>query len=573
MRLFHLALRKKLAAFDRALLNPHDAQMQRLRMILALGAGTAFGEEHGFCGIATAEEFRRRVPVRPYAEFAPWIERMKNGERNVLTPEQPDMFGVTSGSSAAPKFIPQTRAFTREHHLAHLIWIFNMLRDHPGSVGRTFSMISPAEDGRTPGGIPYGSSSGKQYRDQNIPVRMMHAVPYEVFLAKNCHAKYHAALVYALAADLRTVNSVNPSTLVLLGHLLNEQATELLEDLGRGTLDHAPGLSAEEKKLYARKLRPRPERRRRLLEIYQSEGCLLPRHAWPEIRVVNTWQGGNAPFYLPGVRELWGDVPQRCLGLRATEGMFNIPLADDTPSGPLAVCSHFLEFSEGEEPPQPFGRTLLAHELEVGKRYRLIITTSGGLYRYDLADIVEVTGRRGATPEVAFLHKAGGVLSLTGEKVCEDQLVATMATLAKQTRPLSGFTVTVELSQTPRYVLAVELAPDTEARIALPNPMQAAAPHTLDLLRQMGRIFDRELGRLNIEYAAKRESGRLAAPSVLLLAPETYREHRLRQVAEGRPDGQIKPPHILKPVGPGTVPVPGCPFFDHVRVLAAASCD
>lgn len=573
IQLFHLVLRKKLAAYQQALLEPAQAQRARLRAVLCAGAATAFGREHGLRADLTPDEYRSLVPVRPYAALAPWIERMKNGERNVLTPQQPEMFGVTSGSSAQPKFIPQPRAFTNEHHFSHLIWIYNMLRDHPGSVGRTFSMISPAEEGVTAGGIPYGSSSGKQYRDQNIPVRMMHAVPYEVFLSRNCHAKYHAALVYALGADLRTVNSVNPSTLVLLGQLLGEQAPELLDDLGRGALNHAPGLSDAERTLYARRLRARPERRRQLLEIYRSEGCLLPRHVWPNIRVVNTWQGGNAPFYLPLVRELWGDVPQRCLGLRATEGIFNIPLCDNTASGPLAVCSHFLEFSEGEGEPQPGGRTLLAHELEVGRRYRLIITTSAGLYRYDLADIIEVTGMRGATPEVAFLHKAGGVLSLTGEKVCEDQLVAAMATVAKQTRPITGFSVTVEMAQPPRYVLAMEPAPEECAHIPLPNQMQAASPQTLELLQQMGHVFDCELARLNIEYAAKRESGRLAAPAVLLLAPGTYREHRLRLVAEGRPDGQIKPPHILKPAGPGTVPVPGCAFFDHARVLARAVCD
>lgn len=565
IELFRLALRSKLTAFRRALLDPQGAQSSRLHAILSNNADTEFGREYGLGKITNAEEYRRRVPIRPYSGFAPYIERMKNGEENILTAQRPELFGVTSGSSAEPKFIPQTRAFTHEHHLSHLIWIYNMLHDHPGSVGRTFSMISPAEDGKTAGGIPYGSSSGKQYREQNIPVRMMHAVPYEVFLTENCQAKYHAALVYALGADLRTINSVNPSTLVLLGQLLNECAPALLEDLGSGMLENAPGLSKGEKAQCSRRLRAQPRRQRQLLDIYRSEGCLLPRQAWPNLRVINTWQGGNAPFYLPRVRELWGDVPQRCLGLRATEGIFNIPLEDNTASGPLAICSHFLEFSEGEDTPQPHGPTLLAHELEVGRHYRLIATTSAGLYRYDLGDIVEVTGGREATPEVAFLHKAGGVLSVTGEKVCEDQLVSAMTVVARQICSLAGFSVTIEMSDTPRYTLAVELMAEGAKEATFRGGSQEQIAQSAALLPKLGALFDRELGRLNIEYTAKRESGRLGNPLVLLLAPGTYREYRQRMVAEGRPDGQIKPPHILKPVS-----TKDCPFLSRAKVLARA---
>lgn len=559
IKLLYLSLYPRLKRFARAINAPETAQREKLREILSGNAQTVFGREAGFASLGNAEEYRRQVPIRTYADFAPYIERMKNGEGNLLVSAPVQMFGVTSGSSASPKFLPVTRAFTLEHHLSHLAWLYGMLADHARSAGHALSIVSPAHEGLTAGGIPYGSSSGKQYRDQSIPIRAVHRVPYNVFECPSFPDKYYLILLHSLSADLRTVTSVNPSTLVMLGQMLEEQAEPLLEDLRAGTLRHTPGLEPQQREFYAKRLRPNPRAARRLSEVRRTEGILLPQHVWPNLCVVNTWQGGNAPFYLEKVRRLWGErVPQRCLGLRATEGLFSVPLTDDTASGVLAVGSHFLEFIEGEDEPQPFTPTLLAHELETGRRYRMIITTSGGLYRYDLGDIVEVTGRRANTPEIRFLHKAGGVLSITGEKICEDQVVEAMARVERANFPMSGFSLSIELRGQPRYVLALEAAEATPDAPAL---------------RKAGADLDRELSLVNLEYGQKRQSGRLGAPLVLLLKPGTYREYRQRLTAQGRPDGQIKPPHIVKPAGEGAFPAQGCPFFDGAEILLSVRTD
>lgn len=553
IQLLHLSLYPRLRRFARAIKNPAEFQRERLRAILGANASSVFGKELGFAGITDPDTYRRTVPIRPFAGFEPYIERMKNGEGNVLVSAPVSMFGVTSGSTASPKFIPVTRAFTLEHHLSHLAWLYGMLSDHPGSTGHALSIVSPAQDGVTTGGTPYGSSSGKQYRDQSIPIRMMHRVPYEVFECEGFLEKYYCTLLYAMSADLRTVTSVNPSTLVMMAQLLNENAEGLLSDLKTGRLDNAPGLDAAQRARFGRKLRANPALSGKLHEIWKAEGQLFPRDIWRNLRVINTWQGGNAPFYLDKLRRYWGaDVPQRCLGLRATEGIFSVPLSDNTASGVLAVGSHFLEFIEGEQTPEAFTPTLLAHELEVGKRYRLVITTSGGLYRYDLGDVIEVTGWRENTPEVCFLHKAGGVLSVTGEKVCEDQVVEAMAHVERENFLICGFSVSIELNGVPRYVLAVETAC---------HELESAG------LRKAGEDFDRELSRINLEYRQKRQSGRLGMPLIVRLKQGSYRDYRQMLIRQGRPDGQIKPPHILKPAGEGLFPVAGCPFFDYVEIV------
>jgi hypothetical protein len=529
---FSLAMRKRLRQFAHDLRDPRAAQLASLRKILELNRDTVFGREHGFAGIRNFDEFRRRVPVRSYEQFLPLIERTAAGENDVLVPGRPEMFAVTSGTSSTPKLCPVTRAFTLEHHTAHLLWMYHLQQSHPAALdGRFLSLVSPAETGRTSGGIPFGASSGRQLLNQAVPVRRRQAVPYEACKIKDYNAKYYVSLLFALGCDISVAMSVNPSTLALLAEFLNANAEPLLDDLARGGLANVSGLSPEEKLEFKPLLKPNPRRTVALRERLKTDGRLLPRNAWPKIATIATWQGGSAPFYLSRLDETWGEAPRRCLGLRASEGTFSIPLADATPSGALAVGGHVLEFIEGEELPEN-PRTLLAHELEQGKRYRLVITTGGGFYRYDLADIVEVTGLRDATPEIAFLHKAGNVLSVTGEKVTEDQVVEVMRGLGRA--KLRGFTVTLELSDLPRYLLAMEMAPE----------FYQQRPE--DILREVLRSFETGLCAANEEYASKRASGRLGEPSLLLLAEGSYRRYREKLVAGGSPDGQVKPPHLVR---------------------------
>lgn len=544
-------LASRINQFYADLEDPALAQHRRLINMIEANTETQFGREHDFANIKSTDDYRKAVPISSYNDFLPYIEKMKNGAMNILVSQPLEMFGVTSGSSAKPKFLPITRRFTVEYHNAHLMWMYHMLRDRPESVvGASFSMVSPAVDGITPGGTPYGASSGKQYRDQSIPIRMVHPVPYDVFLAGNCIAKYHAALAFALGSDLRVVNSVNPSTLVLLATVLKERAEALLDDLERGEFSNTLELTPSERVTLSKRFKARPKRARFLRSVLRADKVLLPKNAWPNICAINTWQGGNSPFYLSRVKDLWGDATQRCLGLRSTEGMFSIPLSDNSPSGALAVSSHFMEFVEDGKDITATTQTLLAHELEAGKRYRLIITTSAGLYRYDLGDVVEVTGYRKNTPEIAFLHKAGGVLSVTGEKVYEDQVVAVMAAINSNIMPVLGFTVTLELHNTPRYIIAIEL----------PKKIEQSE------IKRLAKEFDKQLSTANIEYRDKRNSRRLAPPAVLVLEQGSYRKYREMLINMGRPDGQIKPPHMVTPPSQGPAPVKGCKFFDHVTV-------
>src|SRR5439155_1410029 len=80
-------------------------------------------------------------------------------------------------------------------------------------------------------------------------------------------------------------------------------------------------------------------------------------------------------------------------------------LDDGTPSGVLDVTTHYFEFLPESEAGKPNPITLTAEEVQEGKTYYILPTTSYGLYRYHISDLVRVTGFHNRTPLIEFLSK------------------------------------------------------------------------------------------------------------------------------------------------------------------------
>lgn len=108
MRLIVVKGNGSLHHLEKSSLNPMEENEKLLRKILRKNADTEFGKQHGFSEIKSIEDFRRNVPVSVYDDYAPLIERVKNGEKNILTSSKILGYSRTSGSSGVPKYIPAT---------------------------------------------------------------------------------------------------------------------------------------------------------------------------------------------------------------------------------------------------------------------------------------------------------------------------------------------------------------------------------------------------------------------------------------------------------------------------------
>jgi hypothetical protein len=144
--------------------------------------------------------------------------------------------------------------------------------------------------------------------------------------------------------------------------------------------------------------------------------------------------------------------------------------------------------------------------LETGREYGVIVSTSGGLWRYDMNDIVEVVGRHHETPSIVFRRKGRGMTSMTGEKLSVNQVILAVDRAARANGcTIDHWRVEADTDES-RYILMAE------SKQGLP-PM-ARGP--------LLRVFDSELRKLNLEYGAKRSSGRLHMPVLHVMRSGWY---------------------------------------------------
>lgn len=505
-------------------------QEQRLFSLLKANCDTVYGRQHGFDRIRTVQDYQARVPIAEYEHFEPYMERAMRGERGVLTRETPLTFALTSGTTGLPKFIPVTPAYLADYNHAVQVHTSRLVEDYPEIVLGTALLTSSCDvEGYTEGGIPYGAISGFLARRQPRIVKRWFALPDGIGRIKDLEAKYYVTLLLTLRQDLRVAISVSPSSLVLLAEKMDVHAQRLVRDLHDGTVCGDILLPKAAREIARELVRPAPERARCLGRLLEREGTLYPRDAWPNLQVLSCWKGGTMPLYLERLRRRWGDVPVRDVGFMASEGRGSIPMGDDGAAGALALTSHFFEFVPKEDIDRPRPTCLLAGQLEPNQEYFILFTTSSGLYRYHINDVVRVTGFYHGAPLIEFVRKGRGVSSITGEKLTEPQVTATLLTVIASTGlDVKHFSAAPRWSDPPHYALMAEVG-------------GAGSP---DELRRFVLEFDRVLSQMNVEYRSKRQSGRLGATVLQILEPGTFDRYRQARVLAGAPEAQVKVPHL-----------------------------
>jgi hypothetical protein len=528
--------RRTARAFRAATFDPARAQQRKLAEIIEKNRGTAYGRAYDFGSIQTLAEWRKRVPVVSYEELRPWVDRMAVGEENVLTAEVPVLFARTSGTSGEPKLIPVTRTCRKSHGDQIRTWFFHAWRDHSTIWSRKIlSLVSPAVEGYTPSGTAYGSTSGHIYRELPRMARSTYAIPYDVFEIRDYATQYYVIMRIGLAEDIRFLGTANPSSVVKLCETANEKADALLRDLAEGTLRRDLDIPAHTRQRIERRLRPMPTRAR-LLEGSRRRraGLLLPADYWPQLALVGCWKGGTVGAHVDRLSGWFDPDGRRPLAVRdwgylSSEARGSIPISDRGHGGVLTVGTNFYEFVRARDvEADPEGRSrwtfLGPDELELEEEYFIFLTTTGGLYRYDINDVIAVTGQYHKTPVIEFRRKGRGMTSLTGEKVSVNQVIAAFEAASKAVGVgIDHYKAEADADRS-RYVFKVE------SRSGIP----AAA--RVPLLKAV----DEELARLNVEYRSKRSSLRLNEPLLHVMKPGWYDNQKKRMIEGGQRVFQAK---------------------------------
>ena len=524
--------------FAAATRDPADAQLQKLRAILAQNRDTEYGREHGFASLESLADYARAVPIVTYPDLEQRMERVARGAKNVFTAEDPVMFARTSGTTGKPKLIPVTPTCRgRDHKDQMRTWLWHAQRDHRALLrGKVLSLVSPAIEGRTEAGIPYGSTSGHIYAHINRVIKTSYAVPYEVFEVEDYDAKYYALMRIGLVSDITFLCTANPTSIVRLCEVADERADALLRDIADGTLSREIEMPAATRQLVEAALRPDPALARRLEAARKRrDGHLLPADYWPHLALIGCWKGGTVASYVDRFPEWFAPddrppVPVRDWGYLSSEARGSIPISDEGCGGVLAVGTNVYEFVPAEQvDAEPERRerwqVLGAHELEVGKDYYVLLTTTGGLYRYHIDDVVGVEGRHQETPVVVFRRKGGEVTSITGEKVSATQVQHAVAAAAREAGVRVDHFKAVADVERAVYLLQVE------SGRGMPEGARS----------RFAEAFDRVLAEANLEYAAKRKSQRLNVPELEVMESGWYERAKREQVKGGKRQFQWKP--------------------------------
>ncbi len=95
--------------------NPLQTANSDFEKLIAKGKDTAFGKDHHFDSISNYDDFKERVPIRDYEGLKPYIDRIINGEKDVLWPGSPLYLCKTSGTTSGTKYIPLTKDSMPNH--------------------------------------------------------------------------------------------------------------------------------------------------------------------------------------------------------------------------------------------------------------------------------------------------------------------------------------------------------------------------------------------------------------------------------------------------------------------------
>ncbi|MBQ9368607.1 MAG: GH3 auxin-responsive promoter family protein [Victivallales bacterium] len=332
-----------------------SVQMSKLASLLHANADTEFGRRWQFGKIRSYADWNNALPVQEYEDIEPYIEQIKAGGQNLLTRDKVLLLEPTSGSSGVSKLIPYTQGLKREFQSGISAWIADIFLAMP-------SLLT---------GRSYWSISPPTQRDFGKSA---------VKIGFDDDSQYLGRIARLVA---RRVMAVPPDFTHAKEYLAACPRLAFLSVWSPTFLDSLFGGDVE---------------------------CTL---AMRSVRFISAWGDGASAQFTPLISRYFPQAPFQPKGLISTECFASFPLFATDHKAALAYRSHFFEFKNSHGDLHP------VQEVQEGEPYTLVVSTAGGLYRYNTHDIVKVIGTYHAIPLIQFLGRDNRVSDFFGEKLNE----------------------------------------------------------------------------------------------------------------------------------------------------------
>jgi len=463
----------------------HAASIQRdvLQDLVTAGQYTAFGKEHGFSQLFSVKSFKQSVPVREYEGLQPYIQRMMAGEENVLWNTPVHWFAKSSGTTnSKSKFIPVSDESLQENH-------YKASKD----VLTNYYLHFPSSDLLTGKGLVVGGSHQICQLDENIRYGDLSAV-----LMQN--APFWGQW-------LRT-----PELSVALLDNWEEKLDRLAQSTAIENVTSVAGVPTWTMLLL-----------QRILEI---TGKSTIAEVWPNLEL---YINGGVSFvpYKSHFEKIIGKPINYLEIYNASEGFFAGQQKPED-DGMMLFTEHgiFYEFMPLEEYGKPFPETIGLDKIVVGEQYALIVSTTGGLWRYLVGDTVMFTAT--SPYRIKITGRIKHYINAFGEELMVHNADRAIAMACAQTgASISDYSAApVYFSDTTngahQWLIEFESAPND--------------------LRAFAVLLDKALQSENSDYEAKREKNiALSLPVITPVPAGTFASWLQKN---GRLGGQHKIPRL-----------------------------
>lgn len=494
--------------------------------ILGEARETYFGRKHGLAQVRTMADWKKAMPIRCYPEYKPYIDKLVDGDTNVLTRSEPYALLRTSGSTGIPKLIPTTRHWRNAYRGRALYSQWGLYFE---KLGRERSLGASVLDlSWERASLSANLDSRHQYPISQRPAAVSsgdwlppwyHESWFKGLETEDYRDSLYRKLRLLAGSDVAAIVALNPSKIIGLAELLAESAAELIEDIAQGTL-HGRSRVAE----------PNPELAERLAVAAagSAKGLRLV-DFWPGLGLTVSWNSASAGLYRHWLEDVTPGIAKLPFSSTGTEGIITIPVDEHPSAGPLAVDMGLYEFvpvpdhDDGSDV-APDAETLNFDELEVGATYNVVISQASGLYRYDLGDRYRVVDMVGKVPRLEFAERAGFGSSFTGEKLTESDVhEAVRRACGDSFSARQLFTCVPVWGTPPGYTVVLEWTGE--------NGLSS---------QSMAERIEDQLHKLNIEYAEKRRTHRLTALQLLAVRPGTFAVLEEKRRLAGASASQLK---------------------------------
>ncbi len=476
---------------------------ENLNTIISDNKDTVFGREHGFADIGDIDEYRRRVPLSGYEDYAESVRRMRQGEKNVLSAYENESFCHTSGSTGEPKYIPLSRKALDRYSDYVESYKNRFVRENGG---RRLLLTSFRIDPDVPLEGDYILSevyyrhlylSGKLDMSEFIGGKDMLFIGDEPDIL---YAKLWAALAEPVIPFIEGL---------FLYELLNffsyfkEHWKKILKDMRERKVPDDIRLSGKLKaQLEAMQV---PEERLREIESRCSLGFgRIAKDIW-HTGLICGIANKSAISEMAALKMYTEGIGIYYNGYCSSECLIGTPIGVDSCRYALLPDNAFYEFlPEGDS-----GReTVMPCDVVVGGVYELVVTNFSGFYRYRMGDMVRIVGMSGKCPVMEFEQRKGQALNIAGEKYEAAQLEQAVFGMRELGISTENYFIGESLLAIPgKYIVLMTYDTDAEK---IPDEQEAA------------REFDRLLAQYNSDYADLRGLEQIDAPRLFLCTCDEY---------------------------------------------------